>query len=157
MLSTRGVTAGILFLCLAALAFAGCGGGGDSDEPEALTKAQYVKQAEAICKKTDAKQSKLVSQELKARAGSGPASKSEQEAFVTKAAVPPLEEEAANLAELGGPEGEEEKAEAMVKALEKATQEIKEDPQAFIEGQSKAFVPVEKMASDLGVEACGAA
>src|SRR6187200_764908 len=119
MLSTRGVTAGMLALCLAALAFAGCGGGGDSDEPEALTKAQYVKQAEAICAKTDAKQSKLLSQELKARAGTGPASKSEQEAFVTNAAVPPLEEEAEGLSELGGPEGEEKQAEELVEALEK--------------------------------------
>ena len=43
-----GVVGAVLLIAIA-LAVAGCGGGGGDSSTTALTKAQYVKQANAIC------------------------------------------------------------------------------------------------------------
>lgn len=156
MMSNRGLLAGVLFLCLAAIAIAGCGGGSDetaSGESETLSKAQWVKQADAICAKANSRQEAVLRKEAQ-EAGGAP-TKSEQEDFVHNAGVPPLREAAASLGELGAPAGAEEKAEAFIDALEKATDEIEAEPLEFIEAKSQAFTPVERQAEQLGLKVCG--
>ena len=47
--------------CLATLALAGCGGGGDDDAANVKTKADFVAAADAICVKRDEASAKLAS------------------------------------------------------------------------------------------------
>ena len=140
---------------IAVLAIAGCGGGSDETEPEALSKAQYIKQADAICNRTNDRQEALLKQEIQDRKATGVPSNSERSAFVTNSGLPPLEEEADRLEALGGPTGEEDKAEALVSALRKAVTDIEAEPLAFAEAESEAFAPVEQIALKLGLKVCG--
>ena len=147
---------GVLLLCLAAVAIGGCGGDSDetaSGEAEALTKAQWVKQADAICTKANNRQEALLREEVEG-ATDAP-SKSQQADFVVNAGVPPLREAAESLEELGAPAGEEKKAEAFIDALEKALDEIEAKPLEFAEAKSAPFTPVERQAKKLGLKTCG--
>lgn len=148
-----------LFLCLAAIAIAGCGSGSDesapsSAEPQALSTAQYIKQADAICQKANDRQEANLRKALADREATGAASKSEQVSFVTSSGLPPLKEEAADLRDLGAPAGEEKKAEALITALLRAIEKIEAAPLAFAEGKSTAFVPVERLARELRLRVC---
>ena len=144
-------------LCLVAMAIAGCGGSDDSEtsggEQEALSKAEWVKQADAICTKANDRQEALL--QKAAQDVTGSPSKSDQADFVVNAGVPPLREAAASLEELGAPAGEEEKAEAFIDALEKALDEIEAEPVEFSEAKIEPFTPVERQAEKLGLEICG--
>ena len=139
------------------MAIAGCGGSDDSEtsggEQETLSKAQWVKQADAICTKANDRQEALL--QKVAEDVRGAPSKSEQADFVVNAGVPPLREAAASLEELGAPAGEEEKVEDFIDALEKAIDETEAEPVEFAEAKSAPFTPVERQAEKLGLEICG--
>src|SRR5918999_1574964 len=91
------------------LAFAGCGGGDDEEQPDSLTKADYVKQADAICAETEKRQRALLTefQQENKNAGGGPQA---MEEMITSAALPPLERQAKELAELPPPDKDAAKA-----------------------------------------------
>jgi hypothetical protein len=149
------VIPGVLAACIAAAAIVGCGGDSAETGAETLTKAEYVKRADAICAKANSQQEALLNKEIETRPAQNAASKAEREAFVINAALPPLKDEALQLEELGPPQGGEEKAQALVDALQEAVKEAEADPLALADAESQAFVPAEELARELGLEVCG--
>jgi hypothetical protein len=148
---SKGVFGSILGAAVVAFALlvTGCGG---SDEPEALTKAEFVKQGNAICKQSESERSKVIerfSQEVKPDKDS--MVKAQEELVL--ALVPTYEKATTKIDELGAPEGDEQKVEEIVKAREEAIEQVKANPgSAAI--SSLPFNDANKLLQSYGLTTC---
>lgn len=142
------IAAVIAVLTALVLAFAGCGGG---DDTTSLTKAQYIKQANAICKKGEEERSALL--QSATENVNREFNDAEKEKVVMTVFVPPYRQTIKKLEELPSPEGEEEKAEAITKAMEGAAKRVEADPLKGLEDISQ-FEEANKLASDYGLTNC---
>lgn len=147
----RGIGAAV---CALALALAGCGDDGDS---ETLTKAQFVKRADAICQKAEDKQVAGVEKFQSENSGSqAPRGRAAEEQLVVAVGIPPLSAEADELKELPLPETGVEQAEAVVDAIGKAVKAIEEEPTRLLgAGGKNYFEEAEELARKYGLEVCG--
>lgn len=109
---------------VAALLIAGCGG---DDETSALTKAEFVKQANAICKEGRSEREELF-KTFTAEVKSGDVSREDQESLVTVVLKPPLEKTIESLEGLGAPEGDEKQVEAITAAMKKGLEKAEANP-----------------------------
>lgn len=119
---------------IVAVLVVGCGGGGSDSSTTALSKAQYVKQANAICKKGQQEREAAVNElaeKVKPGAGAGELPKG----GLVEAITPPLATMVEELAALPAPEGDEAQVEAIVEAYEKPVEEIEEDQNAAFNGE----------------------
>ena len=137
--------ANILLLALVvALGVASCGG---SDDEPALTKAQFIKQAEAICQKADKAQYRGLA--LADEDKGVPKGETPEEAIVT-AALDPVQKQAEEIAELEPPEGDEEQIEAIVKGMEAGVRQGKEEGESAFTGGRDPFAEVDKLSGEYG-------
>jgi hypothetical protein len=139
---------GLFVVALSLLA--GCGGGDD----EAVTKAEFIERADAICKKNTKERSDAYSAFLKEQKTGRP-SKQESEELVVKVGLPAVQAELKSLSDLPKPEGEEKKIGAILAALEKGVRKIEADPGKAIELSLEWFRQFETMAVDYGFDECG--
>lgn len=135
----------------------GCGGGDDTGDSStaALTKAEFVKQADAIC--SDATQQSETEAEEFAEENDFTLEKADEEQLeeaISAVLVPSLNQQAEGLSALGAPEGEEEQVEAIVTSLEDAATEIEDDPGALLKGE--ALSEPSQLAAAYGLKVCGA-
>jgi len=150
----KAVLAVLAALMLAALV-AGCGGGDDTtDETVTLTKTEFIKQGDAICKKGN-DQSEKEAEEFAEENGFTleKASKDQLEEAVAEVLVPNVNQQAQELDELGAPEGDEEQVEEIIVSLEGAAGEIEDEPSAVFEG--KVLKEPTELAKDYGFKVCG--
>lgn len=142
-----------LSVAVATVAFlvVGCGGG---DDETALTKAQFIKQADAICKKADVVQGKaLVKLEEEKKMEDRP--KAEQGELTTTVGLEPMLEEAEGIAELPAPEGDEAEIEAIVSAIEAGVKRARSEPDVFVSQEGPDyFAEADKLARKYGMKAC---
>jgi hypothetical protein len=141
---------------LAALV-AGCGGGSDdtSTGGQALTKAEFIKQGDAICKKSNA-QIEEEANEFAEENGidkNNPEQAQEEEVIATIVA-PAVRSQAEAIAALGAPSGEEETVDTLVAAVEEGTEKMEADPKAVFEGKDP-LVKGSKLAKEFGFKVCG--
>jgi hypothetical protein len=142
---------------LAALAavVAGCGGGGDTtDSTVSLTKAEFIKQGDAICTEAN-EQNQSEAEEFAEENGfelEG-AGKKQLEEAVAEVLAPGLSRQAEELDALGAPEGDEEKIEEIVVSLEDTAGEIEDEPGLVFE--SAALKEPSELAQDYGFKICG--
>lgn len=148
----RGIVGMLVGIVVIAAVATGCGGSDD----DSLTKAEFTKQADAICKQGEEEKSKGLEEAI-----NNPKEKLKSEGeeaeieLLTKYALPPIAEMTEELADLGGPEGQEEKAEAMVKAFEKEISKIEANPKSVTSGSGGEFAEANKLARELELKACG--
>lgn len=142
------ITAGVLAVLAVG---AGCGG---DDDSSSLTKAEFVKQADAICKKQEEKKNNELTAAYEKLGKEKKEGKKEQEAVITDVALPPISQMTEELADLGAPEGEEEKVEEMVGAFEEEVQKIEDDPAGTLTGKVGTFDEANKLAKDFGLKDC---
>jgi hypothetical protein len=144
----KGVLGSIVSAVLVAglLVASGCGSGGG----ETVTKAEFVKEANAICNKWGDKREKLIGEQVK-ELGQSP-SKSALEKVVL-AAIPNYETAAEELAELETPEGDEEKVAAIVSAMDEGAGRTKADPGAAVIS-STGFEKANKLVAAYGLDQC---
>jgi hypothetical protein len=139
-------------LALAALVVTGCGGDSESQTTESLTKAQYVKQADAICKrqneKKDAALNKAYEELQKEKTGAGRAG----EEKIIEIALPPIAEMTEEVAELGVPTEQSEEAEKFVGEMEAAISEVQDDPSLALD--EEPFEGAKARAARLGFKQC---
>jgi outer membrane murein-binding lipoprotein Lpp len=139
------------------LIVAGCGSSDDSDSTSSLTKAQFIKQADAICEE----ESDAIEAETKAYAEENgiPIDKEPsdevKEDLVTEVIVPNVEGQAEKIAALGAPSGDEDRVDEIIEGIETAAAETSDDPSAVISGGEGAFADVNQLAEDYGLEVCG--
>jgi len=146
----------MLALLLAfAIGLAGCGGGSDTTEASTLTKAEYVKQADQICAKTEGRQRALLTkfQKENTKLGSGQAA---TEKMISFAALPPMEEQIQELSQLPPPSKEAAKAKAYVKELEKGLEIAEQEPGTLLITPG-AFTKSEEAAQAFGFKTCAGA
>ncbi|MSO42294.1 MAG: hypothetical protein EXQ70_10450 [Solirubrobacterales bacterium] len=164
------ITKKFVLLAVCALAIgavvAGCGSDDDSSDEtssDALTKSQFVSQADAICatgnKKLDQAASEL---------GNNP-SKGQIEAFASDDAVPTIQAEVDQIGALAAPEGDEDQVDAILTAAQDAVDEIDSDPgslgggadtfaEANVQPQGAIVDGLQerpRLANEYGLTACG--
>jgi hypothetical protein len=132
-------------LCLFALT--GCG----SSSEDTLTKAEFEKQAAAICKEAEAKRVKLISALVKEADPKGDV-EAQQEQLIKKA-MPTYEEAAQQIDELGAPDGQEKKVEALVEAMEEAAEKSNSDPHTAVVS-SIFFRKADQLAKEFKLTGC---
>jgi hypothetical protein len=134
------------------LLISGCGGG--SGEEVALTKAQLVKQANAICEKTNKEQFAAVFGSEKRNPIRTVA---DHERLVSNFEMPPLESEAEELVNLNPPAAEGDEFQALTKGIAKAAAKVEEDP-ASLTGPhgTTRFSHVDLLIAKYGLTACSA-
>lgn len=149
--------AGAMTLVLLAAVVAGCGGGDDtsSETSAALTKAEFIKQADAIC----AKGEKALEGEAEEFAEENDVdvekpTKAQQEEVIADVVAPGVRKQAEEIADLGAPEGDEESVEAIVEAVETGSDELESDPAKLLEGDNP-LGEGSKLAREYGLEECG--
>lgn len=144
----------LLLAVVLPLVLAGCGG--DESTAAELTKAEFIKQADAICDKADQVQKAELNSYLKEnpKATSSPA---KEEEMVVAVGLPPIGDEAEELDELGVPSGDEEEVAAIVEGIEDALEQSEADPKPLTEGNEGAFVEVDKLAKEYGLKSCSSA
>lgn len=152
-----------LLAAIAALVFiAGCGGGSDSNSSTeatatALTKAEFLKQGNAVC----AKGNKEIEEGFEEFGKEHNFSKKKQptQAELEEAAeqvlIPSIRQEIDSIRALGAPSGEEAEVEAVLAAAEKGLEKGEEDPGAMIKEGEGPFKEANKLAREYGLVKCG--
>lgn len=138
-----------------ALAVAGCGGGDSSTASSSISKEKFVTKADAICKKGTERMQAAIFAALKHPRNLTKVSKTEQEKIVATAMVPSVSREVKELRALPIPEGDEEKVDAMLTALEEGIETAERDPEAVTKSSDAVFGISSRIAGEYGLEACG--
>lgn len=153
-------SARFIFMSLAAVALlaVGCGssadGEGNTTEEEAVTKAAFIKQADAICEQTD-KTQKTEQRAFEKKYPEADSSDPWQEKIVVEVGLPPVQTMAEELSELSVPSGDEEEIEAIVDGLEQGVDEAQANPSSMLKkGSAGPFTEVFKLTKEYGFKAC---
>jgi len=151
----KALLAAVAALVALAALVAGCGGGDSTtDETVTLTKAEFIKQGDAICKKGNDQSEKEAEEFAEENDFTlEKASKEQIEEAVAEVLVPNVNQQAEELDELGAPEGDEEQVEEIIVSLENAADEIEDDPSAVFEDE--VLKEPSKLAEDYGFKVCG--
>jgi hypothetical protein len=144
----RTQTAVCVLAAMALTGVAACGDdNGDSSSTSALTKQEFIAQADAICKKgnqtVDKEGQKFFSQK-----GADP------EQFVNKVFVPTIQSELDDVGALMPPAGDEDEVQNLLDAAQQALDKVKQDPALFEQGQGP-FKEANQLAADYGLKECG--
>jgi hypothetical protein len=148
----RRVFASLLAVAALLALTSGCGGSDD----DSLTKAEFSKQGDAVCKRANADQQKALAAAYTKLNKEGAKGKKVEEELISNTALPPIAKMTEELGDLSAPEGEEAKAEEMVEAFEKEVQKIEDDPGGALSGTVGSFDEANKLALGFGMKNCGA-
>ena len=128
---------------------AGCGGGDDSSSTAtALTKAEFLKQGNAICAKGNKATDQLVNQTF--TQGKKP-TEAQLEKFTSQAA-PIVQQQIDGLRALGAPTGGEQQVNQILDDAQSALDMVKQDPSLFLKGDP--FKKANQEAKAYGLSAC---
>ena len=141
-------------LLLVVLLVAGCGGGDDSSG-ESISKEEFIAKADAICKQGNERMEAGFAKRLKGVKSLNKLKKGEYEQLISEVMVPSLEKEIEELRALGVPEGDEERVEAMLAALEEGQETAERNPAAVNASSDAVFGIASRLASEYGLEVCG--
>jgi len=139
-------------LAVAALAAAiGCGGD-EATSSEPLTRAEFVKQASAICKTIEPRSTEAFESASEKGKNFLAGSDKELADLVATAALPLFEEIIAELAALEPPAKEQAQWDAIIRRYEKTMTEAEADPAKQLVRDS--FTPVGVVIEKLGIKGC---
>lgn len=152
----------VLALLIGAMAVAlvavGCGGGDDTTESTAsLTKAEFVKQGNAICSKGSAK----LESEFEAFAKEHNLSQNEEpskatlEEEVEEVLIPAVTRQVEEIRDLGVPEDDQGEVDEILTGAEEAIEEGEEEPSTLLASSPGKFTEVNKEAREYGLTVCG--
>jgi hypothetical protein len=137
----------------ALLTAAGCGSS-DDDKADALSKPEYVKQANAICK---AATTKVTAEAEKVFTGAAP-TPAQIKSYAEKTFFPVIGQEVKDLRALPAPEGDEDTTKAIFDAVDAGLAKAKSDPALLAASDAgNPFVDANKKANAYGLTVCGAA
>jgi len=140
--------AGVVAIAIVA---AGCGSGDDS-----LSKAEYIKQGDALCKKGSGEIEKEVETYAQENDISLKKEPSEEQlaAISEDVIIPAVQSQLDGLKDLGTPSEDEAKADEVLDALEEGIEKGEEDPGAFVEGEG-TLGKANELAKEFGFKECG--
>lgn len=132
-----------------ALIVAGCG----SSEPDPLTKAEFIKQGNAICVQAGQERDAALKQAAKEGAQrSEESSEAELDRYVTEVALPPIQKMTEELGGLGAPKKDERQVAAIVRGFEEGTEKLEANPHSALGGDP--FTGANKLAAAYGLTDC---
>jgi hypothetical protein len=144
-----------LVLALAAVIATGCGGGDSS-----LTTAEYIEQADAVCKKADKKKQAKIEAFLQENTPAAEKNLNLEEEVkfasgVSEAVIPTLRTEADELKDIDSPNNEKDKADAdaIIEEFDQEIEKLEDNPAAFA-AKSDPFAKVAEMARKYGFKTC---
>lgn len=149
------ILAGIAVLAMVA---GGCGGDEEAGGETTVTKAQFIKQADALCVKAN----KRFGREFKAFAKEnqqkqpGKSVRAEGIEVGEEIFVPNAESRAEALAELPPPSGEEDRIAAILEAIEEGVEKAEENPASLYSRTNYPFARANQLQQDYGFRFCGA-
>jgi hypothetical protein len=151
-----------LVLVIAALPAVACGED-DSDDATtttttALTKQEFVREANRICTRTDDKLERA-SRQFFADAPSGEEAPPEEiEQFGDKTVYPTIQDEIDRIRALGAPAGDEDQVEALLDAAQRGLDTLKDHPDQLPKGgAAPAFDEANRLAGNYGLDQCAGA
>jgi hypothetical protein len=152
----KALLAALAVLVALAVVVAGCGSDDETtDETVTLTKAEFIKQGDAICKKgNDASEKEAEEFAEENDFTLEKASDEQLEEAVSEVLVANLNGQLDELEALGAPEGDEEQVEEIIESLEGAVEEIEDDPGVVFDGE--VLKEPGELAQDYGFKVCGA-
>lgn len=149
-----------LLLALTALLVGGCGDSDDGSaevqvETGSLTKAEFVEEANAICRRDRREFEREFARFVRnsTSAGQGDAAAGE---LVETVVVPVYSEQIDQIGELGAPSGDEEEVTAFLEALQEGLDDALDQPLAFT-GDKDHFIEAAELASAYGLTVCAQA
>jgi len=156
----RGPIALIAVVVAAAMLVAGCGGGDDSsDSSGSISKEEFIAKADAICKESSKRMEKELFLFLRKNRTGGSLRKpsvAQNEKFIVTVLIPNLQQEIKELKALGVPEGDDEKVDAMIAALEEGLETAEDETATVAAGTSDmVFGIASRLAGEYGLETCG--
>jgi hypothetical protein len=148
----------LLLLCgLSVVAFiaAGCGGGDDSSSSGSISKEEFIAKADAICAKSNKRMEAQLSKSLTNGGQITKLTEADNEKFVTNVLIPNLSKEIDEIKALGVPGEDEERAKAMIAALEEGLETAEADPKTLAAGSSDiVFGIASRLAGEYGLKVC---
>ncbi len=154
----RGILAATCILL--ALILPGCGDEAATGETDgALSKAEFVRQADAICTKARNEIIQKNVGQIRKLADDPKAREDFEYKLVETAVIPALEHEVAQVKALGTPPGNAAPIEQMLKLTEGAIDEAKSEPETYVSGDdyrwgNEHFGAAHKLALAYGMENC---
>jgi hypothetical protein len=143
-------------VAVVALVGAGCGGGGgggtSSTSTGPLSKAEYITRGDTVCKLGTL----AIGQAGRERFGTSNATRQQAVQFGQQVVVPSLEDTLRKLRALQPPAGDEAQTTAIYAALEKAINQLKQNPDLFVQShQGGIFDEANRLAQAYGFKQCG--
>jgi hypothetical protein len=141
-----------------ALVAAGCGGDDDDTSTTAsLTKAEFLKQGNAICaagnQKIDAGFEEYIKKHDIGR--NEEPTPAQMEELAETVLLPQIKEQVEGVKSLPAPSGDEADVEAIVTAAEEAIEKAEDDPASIATEGSGPFGKANALARDYGLTVCG--
>ena len=148
----------IALLCVAlaiVVAVAGCGGGGDTTAAS-ISKAEFINEADAICKEGAKRaQSEFAAFAEESKISEGNELTTAQwEEVGTKVLVPALKQQVEEVRQLGSPAGDEAQIEAFLDGVDGAIEKLEENPK-IAKSPSKLLTDAHQAIAGYGFKVCG--
>ncbi len=145
-------------VALAGLAMfaAGCGGSDDGTTTASLTKAEFVKQGNAICQAGNEEINSEVESfaEENGLSGNDQPTAEQLEELATDILIPSVSKQVGEVRDLGAPSAVEQEVDAFLDHAEKVVEEVEADPTLITEAKTSPFESVNKEAAALGLNVC---
>jgi hypothetical protein len=137
------------------LVAAGCGSSSNSSSTSttALTKAEFLKKGNAICKKGN-QQIGAAAQKLFPKSKGKP-SAAQLNKFATGTIIPAVQGQINQIKALGAPKGDEAKVKAIVDAAQSALDKGKKDPALLTANGPGPFKQANQLTTSYGLTVCG--
>jgi hypothetical protein len=149
----------LLLFGLAAGAFvaSGCGeSDSTADQPTAISRADFIDEANAICANTNQELTKTAEDFSKKNTISEEQQLTEaQVGELSKLALPLIVKQFEELRALGVPAGDEKQVDAILSAAEEAIEKGERNPAAIYGADGGAFAKANGLATDYGLDKCG--
>jgi hypothetical protein len=137
------------------LVVAGCGGGGSSTSTSSISKAQFIKKADAVCATGNKRLEADFAAFLQEKKNLRDPSEADFEELVGKVVVPNLDREIKEIRALGVPSGDEDEVGEIVTAIEEGLETAENDPKAAVNSSEAVFGVSSRLAKEYGLEVCG--
>jgi hypothetical protein len=140
-----------------ALVIAGCGSSSDSSTTASLSKAEFVKQGNAICKAGNKEIEEGFEEFTKENnlSKTKPPSKAIQEEAAETILIPAINNQVEEIRALGTPEGDEGEVDEILTDAEEAVEESEEDPTSLLGAEPAKFKELNKESREYGLTVCG--
>jgi hypothetical protein len=147
----------VVAVMIIALVVAGCGGGSDdsSTAEGSVSKAAFIKKVDSVCQKGTERMQQAILIFLQQHKGVQRPNTVQSEKLVSTAIVPSVKTEIKELKALDAPEGDEERVDAIIGALEEGLETAEGNPEAVVASSDAVFGIPGRLASEYGAEACG--